>query len=124
MPFKPPMKNRDYEQKRNALIPHAEAHADALHGAKDISKNKDPDWARNWNRAFLAKMDELAEKAGLMVQSIEKSKKEKLEEIGLSHNPCQGCEAFYTREGIQGMCAMEFDEACAWVVRHDDAMRK
>ena len=51
-----------------------------------------------------------------------KSKTAKLAAIGLRHNPCQGCEAYYTREGLFAGCAVESDGGCEWIRLHDDAL--
>ena len=38
-----------------------------------------------------------------------------LQGTGLKHNPCQGCEAYYTRHGLFGQCVMEIENACSWI---------
>jgi len=86
------------------------------------SKNGDrngfsPEGSRSWNVVFSISKEKLA-------AFDEKLKREKLESCGLSHNPCQGCEAFYTGDDISGMCTMEFEGACAWIVKHDDALSR
>jgi len=65
------MIDRKYEQARNALIPEAERHAFKVAGAKPAMQSDGLDnlhnrWASAWNRAFFAKMDELAKAAGLV----------------------------------------------------------
>lgn len=48
----------------------------------------------------------------------------KLKAIGLGHNPCQGCEGYYTREGLFAGCAVEADGGCEWIKLHDKALGK
>jgi hypothetical protein len=50
------------------------------------------------------------------------SKASKLAAIGLGKNPCQGCEAYYTREGLLTGCAVEADGGCEWIKLHDAAL--
>jgi len=56
------MTDKEYEAKRNQLIPIAQAHADDLEGsccAKDVCDYHE--WTDRWSRAYLGKMTELAE---------------------------------------------------------------
>jgi len=53
---------------------------------------------------------------------VRMKKEEVLEKVGLKHNPCQGCEAYYTRDGLLTGCAVEADGGCQWVVAHDRAL--
>ena len=46
----------------------------------------------------------------------------KLAAVGLKHNPCQGCEAYYTRDGLFAGCAIEADGGCDWVKEYDAAL--
>ena len=50
--------------------------------------------------------------------------KHKLEEAGLTHNPCQGCEAFYTRTGMRRQCVLDFDGSCKWIGIYEEALRE
>jgi len=58
------MTDRDYERKRNRLIPHAEAYANDKCGK--FSKGNRENWSRDWNIVFLNKMDELAREMGVI----------------------------------------------------------
>lgn len=52
------MTNKDYELKRDALIPKAVKHANKKHGRK---ANGDPTtWAWQWNKTYHEKMNKLA----------------------------------------------------------------
>jgi hypothetical protein len=51
-----------------------------------------------------------------------KSKTEKLFAIGLWHNPCQGCDAYYAIPATGGCCAVEADGGCEWIRLHDAAL--
>lgn len=44
-----------------------------------------------------------------------------LKGTGLKHNPCQGCEAYYTRPEFFGQCIMEIENACSWIVIYNNA---
>lgn len=58
----------NYEKQRNALIPEAERYANKLLGPEPLCSPIKQDvgiWRMKWTRAFLAKMDELAQAAGL-----------------------------------------------------------
>ena len=44
-----------------------------------------------------------------------------LKGTGLKHNPCQGCEAYYTRDGLFGQCIMGIENACSWIKIYDNA---
>jgi hypothetical protein len=62
------MTNQEYTKQRNALIPQAETAANRIQGKTAKDNYQDPDdWARNWNLTFLAAMDRLARKEGLVV---------------------------------------------------------
>jgi len=39
----------------------------------------------------------------------------KIENTGLSHNPCQGCEAYYTQDTHLGKCVLDANSDCAWI---------
>lgn len=55
------MINRQYEEARNSLIRSAEKYAD------QVIRNKGKgDWSLEWNRAFHARMNELAQAAKLI----------------------------------------------------------
>lgn len=60
------MTDKEYEASRNKLIPVAEQYANETEGIthheKDVTR---AEWAKNWNLAFLRKMDELAKEQGL-----------------------------------------------------------
>ena len=58
------MTDRDYERKRNRLIPHAEACANEKCGK--VSRGDRENWSRDWTLTFLKKMDELAREMGLI----------------------------------------------------------
>ena len=47
-----------------------------------------------------------------------------LEGTGLQHNPCQGCEAYYTRDGLFGQCVMEIEKECRWIEIYDTALNR
>ena len=47
---------------------------------------------------------------------LNKTRESLLEKSGIRHNPCQGCDAYYTREGEYGRCAVEMDEGCQWIL--------
>ena len=62
-------KDREYEAARNRLIPDAERYANKVHGykaKKDSDLQTKAEWRRNWTQCFLAEMDRLAKKAGLV----------------------------------------------------------
>ena len=49
---------------------------------------------------------------------------DKLEGTGLSHNPCQGCEAYYTRDGFLLQCVLDIDSDCAWIKIYRDSLEQ
>lgn len=51
-------------------------------------------------------------------------KAEKLAEIGLKNNPCQGCGAYYPAAPPSTACAAELDNACEWIKLHDAALSR
>gem|GEM_PF-4819377 len=56
------MTDKEYEAKRNQLIPIAQRHADKLEGHVYPNDGSDyHEWTDRWNRAYLGKMTELAE---------------------------------------------------------------
>ena len=61
------MKNKIYQEERNALIPEAVKYADAQAGPTKYDKNLDERhrWSFVWNKAFHNKMNELAKEKGL-----------------------------------------------------------
>ncbi|MBU4317123.1 MAG: hypothetical protein KKF30_07595 [Proteobacteria bacterium] len=69
------MVNKKYEEARNKLIPAAEKFAN-LKIKRHECKNSE-DYAKEWSTHFTRKMDELAEKAGL-VEYISKDKQIKI----------------------------------------------
>ena len=46
------------------------------------------------------------------------------QEYGLKHNPCQGCEGYYTRQGFDGECALERGGFCRWIKLYDRAVSR
>lgn len=50
------------------------------------------------------------------------TKQERLTTVGLAHNPCQGCDAYYTSEGLLGGCAIESHDMCDWLRLHDQVL--
>jgi hypothetical protein len=65
---------------------------------------------------------EAATELRLYQHKISLPKAEKLTLVGLGHNPCQGCEAYYTRDGLGYGCAAEVDGRCEWIKLHDAAL--
>ncbi len=59
-------KNQDYIEARNMLIPLAEAFANKKHGTSPSLGEIREDWVRNWNKAFLGRMDSLAKEQGVV----------------------------------------------------------
>jgi len=49
-------------------------------------------------------------------------KQAELEKVGLSHNPCQGCEAYITRRGMDCRCVFDYDGSCQWVKLYVEAI--
>lgn len=64
------MTDKEYEEKRNALIPEAERYANEKHG-KFYSGNINT-WRRDWTITFFNKMDELAYREGIGRRPVDK----------------------------------------------------
>lgn len=61
--------DKEYEKQRDALIPKAVKHANAVCGivpGKGRTGNQTFDISTKWNRAYFGKMDELARAKGLI----------------------------------------------------------
>jgi len=60
------MTHKEYEERRNALIPEAAKYANEIHGRRAKHAADHEGWAAQWNRTFFLKMDELARAGGLV----------------------------------------------------------
>ena len=66
------MTDEDYQKERNKLIPFAEKYANEKAGkrfrflTKPLEFKNYNEWAIDWNRIFLGKMDQLARETGLI----------------------------------------------------------
>jgi len=60
------MTDADYKDARNMLIPVAETFTNDTIGTSQSPTVSRSEWAANWSRAFLTKMDELAKEQGLI----------------------------------------------------------
>ena len=45
-----------------------------------------------------------------------------IDKYRLSHNPCQGCEAYYPNRNEGCRCQVEIDGVCGWIVIYDAAV--
>jgi hypothetical protein len=57
--------NKDYERRRDCLIPEAEKYADRRHGKRHRNGESPEDHAARWNKCFSAAMERAVIKANL-----------------------------------------------------------
>jgi hypothetical protein len=60
------MKDQNYIDQRNKLIPVAEQYANEKEGHTPKPNQERDAWANNWNRAFHGEMNRLAKQSGLI----------------------------------------------------------